>query len=702
MKRTINLQIARWNFDHSKYFLSKNLSVLLLFILLMMQACDKNNCEDDPCAEGCGECPDICQTDPCGNPELCPTQCPEFDDGTLGKSNLKGEGVVEQTDDGMTVDGTLIITTPEQEEIVLEDADIIVEYNEDGTVKKMEGTATPPSPTDYMEFTDPFQADLGYYSGKYLNENWDLDILLIDDRYYLAFKIAVALELKVGTNGDPESTKPFSIKPPVGGHILYIFDYTDPFYYYSAAQDALGSMSFGESFQGYIPYEPIQPVDEIVSFSGKSIRSGKFPIFKVIEVSGIMIQGTSFNVELIEEDPFPLNFSAGYGAGVNGEFELSLPINNWITFAIPMGEASAAITAEAGTEGVKAQAFLNGLAQPDNSWWPEFIPVKPGGQIRASGYVQQEGQFDLGLSGAFMLEIPGNTYDMEGGMGLTNESATMSGSVLASDLKWEADIEFRKGETEFKAKPPQELMDDINSLVNSNIDSAITKAETALADLEKATENYEFELSLRGLRSTIPTIVSEAKKRIADEIAAGIASGRAQANKILTDEGLALCSDDISKQVNKLDDPYIAALNRLNAAAANTNDNETTRKEIEAALRDLAKLNRLNKSVTVTIVAGNKKVDNPWPVPDVQKCTVTSSFKRTVTIDVEVLTSTQVDLLNTAADNVKYIAETSDIMIEAEEVWKRVPSREVMEQLKDDIAAGTKSIPAIEEVGKTK
>lgn len=286
MKRIINHRFTRLNFDQSKSFIPKKLYLVFLFLLLLMQACNKTNCEDDPCAEGCGECPDICATDPCSDPVLCPTQCPEFDDGTLGKSNLKGEGAVEQTDNGMTVDGKLIITTPDEEEIMLDNADIIVEYNEDGTVKRMDGTATPPSPTDYMEFTDPVQADLGYYSGKYLNENWDLDILLMDDRYYLAFKIAVALELKVGAKSDPEDTKPLSIKPLVGGHILYIYDYTDPFYFYSAAQDALGSMCFGESFQVYIPYEPIQPVDEIVTFNGKSVRCGTFPIFKVIEASG--------------------------------------------------------------------------------------------------------------------------------------------------------------------------------------------------------------------------------------------------------------------------------------------------------------------------------------------------------------------------------------------------------------------------------
>ena len=520
----------------------------------------------------------------------------------------------------------------------------------------------------------------------------------MDDRFYLAFKIALALELKVGTNSDPNATKPLSIKPPVGGHILYIFDYTDPFYYYSAAQDALGEMSFGESSEGNIPYVPIQPVDKIVMFNGKSIRGGTFPIFKVIEVSGVQIRNTEFNVELVEEEPFPLSFSAGFGAGINGTFNLSLPIISWVTFEIPLGEASAAVTAEAGTNGIKAQAFLNGLAKPDNSWWPEIIPVKPGGQIRALGYVQQDRAFDLELSGDFNLELPDNTYAVEGIMGVNNEAFTMAGSVLASGMTWAAGAEFRKGETEFKANPPQELMDNINSLVNGNIDSAFIKAETALADLEKATADYELELSLRGFRSAIPAIVSEAKKRIANEIAAGIKSGQDQAAKILSDEGLALCSDNIASQVNKLDDPYINALDRLNKAASETNDSETTRIEIEGALRDLAKLNRLKASITVTITAGNKEV-RVLGVVVTPTCTIKSNFDRTVSIDAEVLTSAQVALLNQAADNVKYIAETSDIKIKAQEIFDHIPAKEIMEQLKADIQNGTKTIPSIEEVG---
>jgi hypothetical protein len=102
----------------------------------------------------------------------------------------------------------------------------------------------------------------------------------------------------------------------------------------------------------------------------------------------------------------------------------------------------------------------------------------------------------------------------------------------------------------------------------------------------------------------------------------------------------------------------------------------------------------------VTITAGNKAVNNPWPVPDVSACSVFSDdYKRTVSIDVQVLTSEQVDLLNTAADNVKYIAETSDIKIEAQEIYDRIPAKEIMQKLKDDIASGAKSIPSIDELG---
>ena len=509
---------------------------LLIYLAGFSSCTKKNDCDGTPCSNGC-PCPDVCSTDPCGNPDLCPGKCTGNQDSEISKNDLTAEGQVTETDKGMTVDGKLTIKVGDDEDVVLDSADLTVTYNDDGTVNNISGKALAPSPKDYFEFTKPVKADIGYYSGKYLNDNWDLDITLQDDRYYFAFMFAVTLELRVGANSDPNATKPISIKPPVGGHITYIVDYTDPFYYFSGGQDLLGNLGMAESFQGLIPYVPIQPVEKIVSFEGKSFRSGDFTIFKVIDVGGTMIQNKDFNVELTDKNPFPLSFTAGYGAGVNGAFELTLPIVSFVSFNIPMGEASAAVVAEAGTSGVTAQAFLNGLAKPDNSWWPAFVPVKPGGQIRVSGYVQQEGQFDLSLSGDFELNMPSSKNNIAGIARANNEAFSLSGEVTKNNQTWEAGMKFTKDQTELTATPPKELLDNISNLVNANIDSGFAKADSALAQLQRATDNYEFELSLRGLRSTLPTVITQAKQIIADEIAAGIKSGRDQANSILSSKG---------------------------------------------------------------------------------------------------------------------------------------------------------------------
>lgn len=71
MKPTINKNTF---VERSKRPRLKSIQSILfaLILLFSLQACDKSNCEDDPCAEGCGECPDICLDDPCGNPDDCP------------------------------------------------------------------------------------------------------------------------------------------------------------------------------------------------------------------------------------------------------------------------------------------------------------------------------------------------------------------------------------------------------------------------------------------------------------------------------------------------------------------------------------------------------------------------------------------------------------------------------------------------------
>ncbi len=675
-------------------FLKKTVVAVIGCGLLVLASCTKKKADSSVTPVD-----NACQVDPCGNPIKCPGMCPANGTTAITKNDITATGSVSTTDTSLTVaGGTMNINLGNNNSLQLDSANVTVVYNADGSVRYMSGQAQPPSPKDYFQFENPVKADIGYYTGKYLNDNWGLDITLQDNRYYFAFLFSVNLELRVGANSDPNATKPISIQAPFGGHVIFIADYTDPFYYFDGEQQLLGSLGIANSYQGLIPYVPVQPVDKIVAFNGKSFKSGSFNVFKVIDVNGYMVQNQDFNVELTNNNPFQPTFKATYGAGINGTFDLTLPIVSFVDFNIPMGESSAAIVASAGSGGVTAQAFLNGFAQPDNSWWPSFVPVKPNGQLRVQGYVEQTGMFNLSIAGKFGLQMPGTTEELEGAAAANNQEFKLSGSVTKNTESWQASVAFKKDTTELTATPPNTVLNNISSLVNDNINAGFAKADSALAALQDATKNYQFELSLRGLRSSLPAIISTAKQTISDAEASAIASGRSQANSILSGNGYALCSDNISSVVNNVGAPYIAALNRMLNAVNDTNDNAQTRTELEAALRQLAGLNTINKTVQVTIVAGNKAVVVAG-ITITPQCTVKQTYYRNVSVQATVLSNSQVAQLTTAADNVKYIAETSNIKISAQQFYDQLPTKAQLTKLQQDIQSGTKKIPSIGSVG---
>ncbi len=338
--------------------------------------------------------------------------------------------------------------------------------------------------------------------------------------------------------------------------------------------------------------------------------------------------------------------------------------------------------AEAVTDGtILAKAFVNGLVDPDLSWWPHFIPVKPDGHLHTYGYADQTGIFDIGLSGRFEIEMPSGTQALEGTMTATNDSLNLKGGVTIEDEIWGASMVFTKEETTCIASQPTNFTDGISETVTGQIDGAIETTEKALEDVKKANEAYEFELSLRGLRAALPAIIDDAKEAIDDAVAAGIKSGRDQADKILDENNRALCSDNISSKVTGLVKPYQDALDRLKDAVDETNDNAQTRTELEAALRNLAGLHKIDKSTTVTITHGNKKI---LGVPE---CAQKSDAKRSVTITATVLSNTQVSQLNEAAKNVQYIAEADGIRFDAQQVLDKLPTMDELERLKGNVEA---------------
>ncbi len=679
--------------------------ILAIWLLTLALACSK----DDSSIEAVAI--DPCKENPCSNPDLCPDSCSGQTEGSITKDDLTPSGDLTETENGYVVDGALAIETETEGTVVFAEANLEVEFNEDGSLKNISGTTEIPSPSNYFEFENPVQADLGFFSGKFLNENRNFEIKLKDDRSYFVFAIAVALELKVGANDDPDATKPIAISPPVGGHITLIADYTDPMFFYSLGGDALGGngsngnngsdgdnndqdndgdgevlgVSFGASLGAHLRYEPILPVENVVSFDAKTVTGGTFSFWKVLEVSGMYYQNKGFDVNFNLKEPMESEIGYGYRAGINGSMEFSASIKDIVSFGFPIGRGSAAIVAEASTaDGINARAFVNGLVDPDLSWWPEFIPVKPAGRLNAYGYIEETGAFDMGLSGALGLEMPSGTQGLQGSVRLTQNEFTMTGEVISGDEIWGATAVFTKEETRCITTPPDNFAEGIAETVTEQIDAAIATTQQAYDDLEKANERYELELSLRGLRAALPGIMDRANREIDNAVAAGIKSGRDQANKILADYGRVLCSDNISSKVNGLVKPYKDALTRIKNAVDATNDNAQTRTELEAALLHLASLDKINKSVTVSITSGTKLLG----------CgkLVSRTDTRTIKITRTVLSADHVSQLRTAASYVKYIAEADGLRFDAQVIVDQLPTLEELENLKSNVEACVKEL----------
>jgi len=610
-------------------------------------------------------------------------------------------GDTTRTDNGFILnEGDLEVTPADGASIRFEDAvNLRVTFDKDGNLTSIEGRARIPSPDDCLEFKDPVQFNMGYYTGAFVNENFYLGFPLTNSKEYFVFRIEAGLEMSICSNKDPSATKPLSIAAPIGGHVLYVMESNDPFFFFEGAHDLLGSTASGSSVQGNIEYLPLQPVEQVSGFSGRSVRKGSisFPVLKILEAKEVVfIQNAGFDAGLLSESPLE-NISASYQGGLNGALNLALSAAGFVTFEVPLGQGSAAITAEAGSSGVQARAFVNGLVDPDLSWWPSVLPVKPGGRLRTRGFLQQDGLFDIGLEGAFRIQVPGETKAAEGAVTANKDGISLSGEVLAKGETWSATASFREQETEMTAMPPSRLLENKDQWIMEQIDDQFAKIDSAQSELEEALEDYQFELSLRGLRKDLPPLVDRTIALIEDIRSDTQNKANSAINQELNKQDAQLCdwiSDPPSKVTSNAVQPYINALNRMKRALQPELDDEQARRELESALRDLINRKVFNFSYTFKV-----KGTKTWlPCSGLTNISV----NRKITVNRSVLNTEQVELLQKAADNIKHIRPVEERYLEAQIIVDALPSREDLKTLKRDIQSGVKTIPEIGGTGYIK
>jgi hypothetical protein len=584
------------------------------------------------------------------------------------RADVEPRGTVVNTADGFTVNGTLSLRTHDGTLITFLGADAAVQFDESGRLRSISGTVEVPSPHERIAFGEPLRAEVGFFSGRFLNEHRNLGIRLRNDTDYFVFDIEKTMSMSIATGETGrDATKPLVVRNPTGQRTLLIVDYRDPMYYVYGQRDGLGALGTGWSRNGRIPFVPAHQVAGLGVFEGRSTRTGTIPFKKIFSVTGQLVDNSHTELHLSDADPFASTLRAGYQAGFNGALVLDLSLRDVVGLEIPIADASGGILGEGSSEGpFRGHAYARGMTSRDDSWWPAFIPARPITELDARARVESSGSFEVRLGGAYGWDLPGGRQTMEGAFELTDKAMTLAGAIRDGtvDLNLTGVVTARS--TTVRIDPPPALIRAIDAAVNARVMAEIRDAETAWNDVQKATADHQFELSLRGVRQSIPGIVDVARQLMTANIA-----------KALKEHEGTLYYGIVKQAVDDAARPYYQRLNALRTAAARQDD-ARTRAALESALRAVAANRTFRMTYTHRILGA--------PV-------------YTVNVSQPILTDAQANVLLTAANNVRHIPATSSAMISMRQIYTRVPSRQIFEEVRDDIRDGRLVMREIEELG---
>lgn len=642
----------------------------------------------------------------------------------LGKNNISGDAdtVVTILGDGEKYEGNVILTIGENE-TELEDAELTFKYDSDENLLEVTGTSMlPPEISNNMSLDNNFKVDVGYYSGAQINNNADYGInttsgiRLLDDNYYLVYFINEELSFTVKDQNNG-SMVPISLG--IGeAQSLIITDPTDPFAYVFGYLNGTG-FGQGESAHGLIPYQPLfdntgpdafLPLD---SFDGHKVDKAKFglgvKVFDVLSINGMrVIRDPQFS-DINWNDP--LNSDLHYQAGFNGSADMEFAVLGIGLFGYHLADVSATFDV-----GLKRQHFaLQGVYQPEETDQPVWLPVRPSPEphdkVVASVFADGTGDFSMELRGEFMSDFP--PAKVSGSMLQTKDRLTLTGEIAhdTNPIKVSAKTD---GAT-FSATLDYhvDINDDLRNTVLNDMEDTLLEVQTAIEDLTDATSNYEFELSLRGVRQSLPVIADTAISKLnalPNKVRTGVYNKvhSAIVNKDICFIELICVSakdyvDEVSianKAANSAKNraqneivPYVNALQDLKNQALEKADDESLRQALKTALLQAYNHRNINKTFSYTF-------DKTFSYETLIK-TYTKRWNQTFshTVSETIIPAAEAEKILVAANNVHKIGETSNIMISIQDVVDTLPVEDAIDRARQEVENGVAQVPTFEGAG---
>lgn len=534
-------------------------------------------------------------------------------------------------------------------------------------------------------------------SGRDINADPRYGITLKDDRQYFAYYSSQSVQLIIDS---PLASGPEQITlnaPVAGGKIVILSDPTDPFRYYFASTP-VGDWGEGTSKHGLIPFIPASEFSRLDSFYGSDIEKGKmgfgFKFVDFFEVKGMRVIRKPLVGDIDWDHPLQSNF--GYRAGINGKLSFSLGVPGNTFFAFDLVDTSGTFNV---TPSYGSTAFVLDIA-PDVSWVPEWFPLLPSSEAYGELFADSNGEFSIELGANYRSTLP--QADLSGTMIIDNGGTHLEASTLNAGETFDVSLVFADGMTTGAIHLPDDYAAELHADILSALDTELSKIDAAYLQLEKATADYALEVSLRGLRQSLPAIADKAVSTLngipqlvydaAYSNALSTINGKCVTvvlvKKCLKDvvDEKAIAKETANTAKGEASDAIVAPKNAMAELKkrALEGDDASLRSALKAALKSAYDHRNFSKKITV-----KKKFSSPFG-------TYTLYSK---TVNKQVLPAATASRILTAHQNVDRIEETSNTLIEAAAIVDALPVRKAVADVRDEVAAHLADMPSIDGLG---
>ncbi|MEM6819149.1 MAG: putative Ig domain-containing protein [Pseudomonadota bacterium] len=617
----------------------------------------------------------------------------------LTTANFVPMGATTPMANGYRSVGTLTVNTGEREQ-VFENSDLTLEFDEEGNLLDIFGdTDLPPALADNVAVNVGVRAFLRLMSGAEISADPTFGIDLPDEIDYFVYFLGAGVELTVTNPIDPNIVNVENLEVPlIEGEIHIIADPTDTMLYRYGELNGTGA-GRGESFNRLIRFEPVQSFPGLDAFGGDSVERGQITFglkggVELVEIQGYRVMREPSFSDIDWDDV--LNSEIQHRTGTNGIADFGVNVLNVGVFDFADASLSALFVSEPlRRESIWSFSVDIGANQED-VWVPDWFHVLPRGGFSADANFDNIGSFFFDVSGNFESTIP--AANLSGSIQLSNDGAVFEGSTAGDGEPLVLSLSFLNFETVGRVEYPTSFESTLRSDVSDALDRELVRIDDAVADLEEATADYEFEVSLRGLRESLPVMMNTAIATaqsipgLIEERARTAALNRMR-NTCTTVVFATVCVDDVVDENAIADDvassaraqaaanivPHVAAMQNLRARALE-DDDEALREALRAALAEAYNQRTYSRRIRITrrITAG------PFN-------TTLTMYDQTYTRNI--LSSGDAAAVAEARDNAPQIQVTSDQRIAAQDVVDALPIRENVEQTKEDVNNGTQTLP---------